>query len=1319
MKGDFSKLQFDPMQNYSGVLHQQGRALLDQDWNAANKINSYLRQQQGRDTIGAGVAAVPAETPDSFKVVEARSDGVTVNITLHPGRVWVDGMVLQVAGSEPYSRPATYLAPPIQDPQADPATIAEGVRDAVILEVWEEAFNAFQDPLQLIEPALGGVDTTERVKLSHHLRLLRLESGEDCHDLAGKLVDDFDAKGKLTVSATTVDIEDECPVELGGGYTGFEHYLFRIEIAQADAANNARFKYSRFNGGLVGRGTYDTDKKEITIVANDQMINHCGLSNFYLEALKAEPDGGHWEVVFTAVATLSADGKLSLTNTSGTWSGGEMFFRLWDGIALIEGFPTGSATPNELVPGLGIRLELDAPTAGNTNYTPGDYWTFPVRTAGVDFDPVVWPTNAPPQGVHYHRVPLAILNWNSSAELAELYGAGDIQDCRKKFPPLVDISAGCCIAVKPGSDIHGALKKIIEAGGGCLCLLPGDHYLTKPLDFSQRSGIHIKGFGIVSRLRIADSIKDASPFILSGSQDISFESFAVFSQNGAPVWSCEQSRRLTIRNMFVAATFLAKSYPVIAINGYKCHEWRLENNVFSGPVGMTGSLLSHSTISGNLWQGTVRGIDLKYLQRSKVEDNRFIGIQGGLVPKFEAEIETIINTKAFVSRALLNLVERTLVRPERPIIAPLYIALDISVSFDVDIINNYFLGSIGISVELMEKCKIHANDFMTTVTAASCGLVHSLRFSENRVGQRAGEFNKQKGISCQVGLLILADAIDCQIVNNSFANVQQGIVFESDIIGRRAVSRDFAANVFSLKKVTNDSARKLLLESEARVKTRLDKQLLLNSTFFRIGKSEHTLIQGNQFYAAQTGIEWSGTKNIVDFRIVNNSFINCQDVAIQIEPDDRIFYLADPVDTKVRLIEKNRFDVYSGAVRATIGAVRVEKNDIRIKPPRTVLVPPIIVMVAVAENIYRMEPYTKAVKASDVPMMRMMTAELTDAVKKNPDTINTAGFSKTVSDNILNKYKPQKGDIWADKAFVLKTFADISANNYLVTEINTNVRKVKLNIEGYAVNLSGTQNRAVHNRIYGNNSLRPGGIVFHVASGEVRDNEVSVPAIALLLSGKAGLPDAYKGVEIVGNSLTASGIPGKKNTIYALAIPSLSPGNLSITNNQFKGSVMVGGDPISAQGFTTKDKFKVADEVIFYNFIKYDMPTYAISAVAKAFPYIIGDFGKFKPPITVIPIWVSDPHANRPVVQFSNNRLIQGWLGIFQAISGAYWSKDLLKKLDHKALVANLAANVMDYGGSVVGRDVIIVGNQSQLALKYRVGRRAETVANIPAAQSF
>ncbi len=553
MKGDFSKWEFDVHDNYTGVLHQQGRALIDQDWNASNQIVSYLRKLQGRDAIGPNVAAVPAEVKDSFRVIDATApatateagDDSSVIITLHPGRVWVDGLVVQVSSpTSTYTRTALYLAPPIQDPQFDPSTINVGVRDAVILEIWEESLSAFQDPTDLIEPALGGVDTTERVKLFHNLRLLRLEPDDNCGNLADKLADDFENKGKLTVTpAPDLAIAGECPVEAGGGYTGFEHYLFRIEIAEPDGDDNARFKWSRFDGGLVGRGTYDSDSQEINILANDQMINHSGLNSFYLEALQEVPNGGGWAVEFTANTTLSSDGILSLTNIIGNWPGGDgedAFFRLWDGIALINDFQTELPTPNELVVGLGIRLEFEPPIppiTGNTNYTQGDYWTFPVRAAGVDFDPSVWPTNSPPQGIHYHRVPLTILTWNA-VPTTTIEAPHNIHECRHVFQPLSKLDGCCSYTVGDGMRSHGDYESIQEAidnlpsTGGEICLLPGIY--KENVTIASMENVVIKGCD--KRTVVMSAEKEKPIFHIIGSKCIALEHMDMEAYGGTGIF---------------------------------------------------------------------------------------------------------------------------------------------------------------------------------------------------------------------------------------------------------------------------------------------------------------------------------------------------------------------------------------------------------------------------------------------------------------------------------------------------------------------------------------------------------------------------------------------------------------------------------------------------------------------------------------------------------------------------------------------------------------------------------------------------------------
>ena len=540
MKGDFSILDYEPEANFTGVLHQQGRVLLDRDWNESDRITRHLRGLLGRDTIGANVAAVPASEVDSLKVTQAVSDGSAVDVTLLPGRLWVDGLPLHVPGTDPVTLPAEYYGPPVSDPEPDAGSIGAGVRDAVVLEVWEEALNAFQEPEGLLEPALGGVDTTERVRLVYALRLLRLASGEDCGDVAGHFAGEFDTKGRLTVTpGPAIAITGDCPVEAGGGYTGFEHFLYRIEIADPEATGGARFKWSRFGAGLVGRGTYDSAADEVTITANDQMINQSGLTDFYLEALRESP-GGHWQVLFTANATLSADGKLSLTNVTGTWPStpGDptAFFRLWDGVALVNDFTAVGPSAVELQDG--IHLQFEAATPGDSKYAPGDYWTFPVRAAGVGFDPSVWPSNAPPQGVVYHRAPLAVLNWTGGPAVT-ITEPDDIQDCRDVFRPLTNQTICCSFTVGDGVSSHGDFDSIEDAvrhlpgKGGEICLLPGLHHTNTRIE--QRQNVRITGCGKQTRVIPREGTREAPIFHVLDSECVWLENMDLVTLGGVAI----------------------------------------------------------------------------------------------------------------------------------------------------------------------------------------------------------------------------------------------------------------------------------------------------------------------------------------------------------------------------------------------------------------------------------------------------------------------------------------------------------------------------------------------------------------------------------------------------------------------------------------------------------------------------------------------------------------------------------------------------------------------------------------------------------------
>lgn len=551
MKGDFSWFDHRAQDNYTGVLEQQGRVRLDRDGLAAEEIGRHLRNLMGRDAFGPGRVSVPAEASESLRVTAAETDGDSVRVTVQPGRAWIDGIPFLLP--QELVANAAYLGDTVVL-EADPEEIATGVRDAVVLEIWEDSVSAFQEPGRLLEPALGGVDTTERVKIYHRLRLRRLDDDEDCGTI--DLRDDPADRGRLTATPSpTIAIAGDCPVEAGGGYTGDGHILMCVEIARTVPAG-PRFVWSRHGGGLVGRGRFDATEEVITITHNMPMIAAAGVAGFHLQALEPDPDTGEWGVRFEATVSFDGEGGLSVTDPVGTWPavpGETAFFRIWDGIEDIADFDGG---PTDLADG--IRLEFDPATP--TNYREGDRWFFQARAAGTTFDPSEWPDQAPPVAIRYHRAPLAILEW-SSAPPDNLTAPEGIEDCRDGFPPLTDPCHCCTITVGDGVRTHGDTDSIEEAidrlpaRGGRICLLPGRHQTNALI--SERADITISGCGKQSQVIPRLDALDAPIFEIADSECITLENMDMVSLDGVAIFATSSDddalRQLTIRDCRILA----------------------------------------------------------------------------------------------------------------------------------------------------------------------------------------------------------------------------------------------------------------------------------------------------------------------------------------------------------------------------------------------------------------------------------------------------------------------------------------------------------------------------------------------------------------------------------------------------------------------------------------------------------------------------------------------------------------------------------------------------------------------------------------------
>ena len=531
MRGDFSIWRDERRQNFNGVLHQQGRVLLDADWNAQTVITNDWEDTAARDIIGAGVAGVPAEAPNSFKVRAATVVAGGLDLTVSPGRVWADGLLAYLDANADVHRLATYLEPPIATLPGAPG--ASGTRDAIVLEVWREEINGFQLPELLIEPALGGPDTTERVHTEMAFRLLRLTNPADtCDSIIERLRDNFETKGGLTV---TLDAPPpptgDCPLLAGSGYTGFEHNLYRVEIAKVNAGTAAMFKWSQFGGGLVGRGQLRNSTHTITLSANQQAIINSGLPQFYMEVVSYDSARGRWNVTYGANVTLGSNGTLTIPSTStGVFFGGppldgNIFFRLWNRIDLISDFDGLAPLPLQD----GILLKFD-PAAG-ANYVAGDYWTFSVRAGEItNVTPLI--DRKPPDGIHYHRVPLGIIEWMPATATSPARAI--IEDCRRIFQPLTRLATCCTYRVGDGMRSHGDFRSIqaavdaLPAEGGEVCVLPGEY--EENVLIRRRRNITIHGCGprtrVISRAS-AGGVGAAPVFRVVESQNIEILSLAV------------------------------------------------------------------------------------------------------------------------------------------------------------------------------------------------------------------------------------------------------------------------------------------------------------------------------------------------------------------------------------------------------------------------------------------------------------------------------------------------------------------------------------------------------------------------------------------------------------------------------------------------------------------------------------------------------------------------------------------------------------------------------------------------------------------------
>ena len=112
MSGDYSRVRFDPRQDFLGVFMQQGRLQLDADWN--DLVAQIARRVQAGTLDAVGETVVPRETPHGFEI-NASAGALEIG----RGRIYVDGILAENHGGPSSAEWDAQLAEVFGSPAVD------------------------------------------------------------------------------------------------------------------------------------------------------------------------------------------------------------------------------------------------------------------------------------------------------------------------------------------------------------------------------------------------------------------------------------------------------------------------------------------------------------------------------------------------------------------------------------------------------------------------------------------------------------------------------------------------------------------------------------------------------------------------------------------------------------------------------------------------------------------------------------------------------------------------------------------------------------------------------------------------------------------------------------------------------------------------------------------------------------------------------------------------------------------------------------------------------------------------------------------------
>ncbi|TQV87757.1 right-handed parallel beta-helix repeat-containing protein [Aliikangiella coralliicola] len=575
---DLSREATDFRKHYNSIRMQQGRVLDDQTINEQARIIEEDMRRTRLNTIGVYGSPDDGFLVKDFVIVDAKP-----TFTLSAGETYLGGLYLSLEQDEAFHLQKDWINFHPVDDWPDAPAEGESRIDMAYLEAWQQPVAAIEDS-ELFEVALGGPDTSMRVKTMTRVGIRTDVTLDECADawqeiqadwVADGLINDemelaTDARIQVTYTAPA-EPADLCSPGVGGGYLHHENQAIRVQMT-----SSATFTWGFYNASLLYRArvvTFDGALIRIELLNEPKDAMHWPLQDQTVEIIPwsaALPNGeriAELDGMFAKVSSsYNPEDASFLIDTpvpadfgtqwetrddvdeffDGTADERFYYVRIWNrGDDLVS--PAEIPIANGQLGNTGLEVNFQSgPLRRNL------FWIIAARTGSPNIV-VPWELEAVngalAYGVKNYRAPLALIRWTTigGVTTGEL-----IHDCRIPYRPLTRIRNCCTYTVGDGTNSHGHFETIQDAinalppSGGKICLLPGEFDENIVVD---KSGVTIEGCG--ERTRLIAQTSDPAVLIEDVNQ-IQLKHFAITAHAqgiGVHVTTSQQEQPIISRHL--------------------------------------------------------------------------------------------------------------------------------------------------------------------------------------------------------------------------------------------------------------------------------------------------------------------------------------------------------------------------------------------------------------------------------------------------------------------------------------------------------------------------------------------------------------------------------------------------------------------------------------------------------------------------------------------------------------------------------------------------------------------------------------------------